>query len=313
MLNFKLAHETPSSSKIKTVMSNSKMMKPCPNFDSKPKDYGDYVTRVVWWTQSKAAEPGEMGLLLAQQLTGPAFQAVENMDQSLLVEAELVEPGITRLSTTGRPLDDQDDEDDGDISIALGTPTGVLIPLGVYHLIRVLNDAGFRLSAADEAFAAHVRFQELRRGVDERMSDYIFRFDMSLAETRQHGANAGDDTTLARYLLIKADISLQDQRQAITLAGRVLSLSAVREALRLLFATEDEQRAGSNSGGTRAPATSVLATRQVALESDLVEVEMEVRFPGETAFFTRKVLLQQRKPGIKKPLTKKPWEPGCWN
>ena len=199
-----------------------KIAKPCPSFDSKAKDYGDYVTRAVWWTQAKPVDPSEMGLMLAGQLTGPAFQVVKNMpDQSLLIEGELIEPGVSRLTETGRLAEDQDDDDDNVLSVALGTPAGVTIPLGVYHLLRMLNEAGFRLSAVDEAFAAQVRLEELRRRPEERMGDFIFRFDMALAEARQHGVNTGDDSTLARSMLRKADISVQDQARRSPLLGEL--------------------------------------------------------------------------------------------
>ena len=97
-----------------------------------------------------------------------------------------------------------------------------------------------------------------------------------------------------------------------------MTLSSIREALRLLFANEDELRGHPDQARSSVPTASTpsvfLAQTPTDVRDDLIEVEMEVRSPGESAFFTRKVLLQQRKPvPHKKPPSKKPWEPGCWN
>ena len=108
-------------------------LKQVPAFDSRMKDYGDYITRVMWWVQAKSAEPQEMGLLLAQQLTGPAFQAARNMDQTLLCSAELIEPGVTRLGLSGMPATTEDSSAAPCCSI--GTPSKIKVPLGVFHLI----------------------------------------------------------------------------------------------------------------------------------------------------------------------------------
>jgi hypothetical protein len=280
------------------------------------KEYGDYITRVMWWVQAKSAEPQEMGLLLAQQLTGPAFQAARNMDQGLLVTATMVEPGVTRLAPTGLPV--AEESDTGAPCPSIGTPAKFSMPLGVYHLIRVLNESGFRLSSEDEAFACQVRFQDLRRRPDERMCDFIFKFDMLLAESLGHGVQLGNDSTLARTLLLKADVSAGDQRQVLALGGTSMSLVSIRNALRLLFAAEDDRR---NVATQPVPTSQVLCASN---DDSLIAVEMDVRFPGEEVFFTRKILLQRRdtgKPGLGaapprhhlRGPPKKAWEPGCWN
>ena len=71
------------------------------------------------------------------------------------------------------------------------------------------------------------------------MCDFIFKFDMLLAECGGHGVQLGDDATIARHLLMKADISASDQRQTLALGGHPMSLVSIRDGLRLLFAAED--------------------------------------------------------------------------
>ena len=143
------------------------------------------------------------------------------------------------------------------------------------------------------------------------MSDFIFRFDSALAEARRHGVSTGDDATSARFLLS----SSRPWRQGtFALVGTRCSSSPLCHGGR----KSSSCFSGSVSGtGTR----SVLMNHISHETSDLIEVEMDVRLPGEEAYFTRKVLLRQRRPRPASTLrafrnktsSKKAWEPGCWN
>ena len=275
-----------------------------PTFNSDPTGFASYVTSVGWWVQAAQAEPGKMGVVLAMHLTGTAFQAAQSMSQADLLEATAAAPEASK---------------------AVGFPDGCEVPRGVCALISALNAAGFRFSPAEVASASLKTFEDCRRRPDERMADFVFRFDLARNKAMQHGLVTGDESTTAQILLLKADLSTEDRRKILGMLGSTTwSLDSVRQSLRLLFSADDA------AALARAATFSIPIPRQTVntanhhplsnssgssdWRSAVEEVEVELRIPGEEVYVTRTVFIPKGLTKVAANGRRRPrWEPGCWN
>ena len=272
-------------------------LKTVPAFNSEATKFSDYVTNVSWWVQAAQVEPGKMGVVLAMHLSGTAFRAAQAMDQKCLVDPDPADKAT--LQEAGLPT-----------SLSSG------VPKGVCSLIIALNKAGFRQSPAEVSFAALREFQECRRKSGERMADFLFRFDLARTTAAKHGIETGDDATTAQLLLLKADLTAEDRRKVLGMLGSTtLTLDGVRQSIRTLFATEDDDFSSPGNSEVAMTATRHPLSNNGTFDwrSCVDEVEVELRLPGEQVFATRSVFIPKsftktdhRSKGKKK------WEPGCW-
>ena len=149
--------------------------KTVPSFDGDARSFGDYVTNVYWFV---LANLGNQHSQFSAKTMAPAL--VMN-----LVPGSTAHGAVAQL--TPRQLTDDSLIVIEDSVDPRGFPAGAEIPKGVYHLIEAIALAGFQISSEDGLFNDLVAFYNIRRLPDERMTEFVHRFEEFKAKASKAG------------------------------------------------------------------------------------------------------------------------------
>ena len=294
--------------------------KTVPSFDGDARSFGDYVTNVYWFVlanldnQHSQFSAKTMAPALAMNLV-PGSTAHGAVAQ--LTHSQLTDDSLLKIEGTVDPR---------------GFPMGAEIPKCVYHLVDAMALAGFQISSEDGLFNDLVAFYNIRRLPDERMTEFVHRFEKFKTKASKAGA-LGDDKVMGRLLLDRANITAEDRHKVVGSIGTSgYSVAIVRDILRSLFAAFDASYGPSASTPslqlvhqaetTDSPAPSSAPgshplSRVAKWQSLVEEIDIEIRIPGEEALVTRSVFIPRDRAKTK-VLTGRgkgamKWTPGCWD